>query len=175
MRFTGLVALLLALAAPGAQPPKTAISRASLAPIESGFDARMSTPGQADPYDLLGNTRGVYLEGYGVVFSTEVNLIVAPAITPFRPTISKEVVEAVHRRKLAKLDVLKKAMREMLTSSAAALDTLPPSSQVVLAVTLFYYSWEQRAGLPSQIVMRAPRSALLRGDALEASLRVEEF
>jgi hypothetical protein len=175
MRFTGLVALLLALAAPGAQPPKTAISRAILAPLESGFDGRMSTPGQADPYDLLGNTRGVYLEGYGVVFSTEVNLIVAPAITPFRPTISKEVVEAVHRRKMAKLDVLKKAMREMLTSSAAALDTLPPSSQVVLAVTLFYYSWEQRAGLPSQIVMRAPRSALLRGDALEASLRVEEF
>jgi hypothetical protein len=70
---------------------------------------------------------------------------------------------------------LKKAMREMLVTSAAALDTLPPSSQVVLAVTLFYYSWEQRAGLPSQIVMRAPRSALLRGDALEASLRVEEF
>ena len=62
-------------------------------------------------------------------------------------------------------------MRELLATSAASLDALPPNEQIVVAVTLFYYSWEQKAGLPSQILMQASKGALVKGGrpALDAA------
>jgi hypothetical protein len=176
MKLPVLVALLAVAAMTAAQPAKSRVTRGSLVPLESGFDVRIARAGQQEPFDLLGNTRGVYLDGYGVVFTTELNLIVTP-ITPFRPQVTKEDIDRIHQRKVAKLQVLKKAMREMMVSSAAALDGLPANEQVVVAVTLFYYSWEDRDGLPSQILMQAPKSALVGGPGQTASaaLQVKEF
>lgn len=177
MRLAGLMALLLAVVLPATQPTRVKIARGSLTTMESSFDVRLTKLSQDDPFDLLGNTRGVYLEGYGAVFTTELNLIVTPSITPFRPSISKADADKVHQRKLQKLPVLKRAMREMLIASAAALDKLPADEQLVLAVTLFYYSWEDRAGLPSQIVLQAPKNALLQGAGRvpDAAFRIEEL
>ncbi len=176
MKPAGLIVFLLATMTLASEPAKPRVARASLAPLESSFDVRITRAGQNDPFDLLGNTRGVYLAGYGVVFTAELNLVVIP-ITPFRPQITKEDAEKIRRRKLAKLGELKDLMRGMMMASAGAINTLPPDEQVVVAVTLFYFSWENTAGLPSQIVMQAPKSALLKGpgEALTASLRVEEF
>ncbi len=39
-------------------------------------------------FDLLGTTRGVYLEGYGVVFSAELDLIVTPNLNPFHQSFT---------------------------------------------------------------------------------------
>jgi hypothetical protein len=177
MRPAALVALLLAAMMPATEPSKPRVPRSSLVPLESSFDVRITRPGQEDPFDLLGNTRAVYLAGYGLVLSAEVNLITTPPITPFRPAVSKEDIANLHRRKLAKLEVLKKAMRELMVAAASSVGPLPPGEQVVVAVTLFYYSWEQRAGLPSQILMQAPKAVLLggAGQATEAALKVEEF
>ena len=35
-----------------------------------------------DPIDMLGGTRGLYLAGYGTVFTTELSLIVTPGNLP---------------------------------------------------------------------------------------------
>lgn len=182
MKLVGLVAVALLAALPAQPAEKPGLGRASLAALEKRFDARISTIGKNDPFDLLGTTRGVYLEAYGVVFTAEIQLIITPTITPFRRSISKEEAAAVHRRKLERVPVLKQVMQEMLVASAASFDTLPPAEQIVVAVTLFYYSWEERAGLPSQILMQASKSALLdyhmgkvNEEALRASLRLQEF
>ncbi len=68
-------------------------------------------------------------------------------------------------------------MREYMVSAAGSLGAMPAEERVVVAVTLFYYSWEQRTGLPSQIVMQAARGALAKGAgaALDAAVKVEEF
>ncbi len=176
MRPFAVALLLAALLAPAAQPQRARVTRAALAPIESSFDARIGNPTQPDPFDLLGNTRGVYLEGYGAVFTAEANLIVLP-LSPFRPALTKEEIANVHRRKLAKLEILKKTLRDLMVSSAASLGGVPPDERIAVSVTLFYYSWEQRSGLPSQVVMQAPKSALIKGagPALDAALKVEEF
>ncbi len=177
MRVVALLTLLLVSMMPAAEPSGAKVSRAALTPLETSFDGRITRPGQEDPFDLLGNTRGVYLAGYGVVLTAEVNLIMAPPVTPFRPAAVKQDVVSLHKRKVAKLEVLKKAMRELMVNAASSLSELPPGEKVVVAVTLFYYSWEQRAGLPSQILMQAPKSALTGGSgaALDAALKTEEF
>ncbi len=178
MRTTVLLAILLAAGLPAAQMDKPPITRAALAPIEKRIDARLGRPAQEEPYDLLGNTRAVYLEGFGVVFKTEVGLLQLQPITPFNPTFSKEEVQQIHQRKAAKLPLLKQAMREMLAAAAASLTALPADDQIAVAVTLFYFSWEDRTGLPSQILMQASKKSLAGkpvNDALTASIRLREF
>ena len=66
-------------------------------------------------------------------------------------------------------------MREMLIASAVSLENLPPTEQVVLAVTLFHYSWEDSSGLPAQIVMQAERQKLLSNATRETAIRTVEF
>jgi hypothetical protein len=62
---------------------------------------------------------------------------------------------------LQRLAVLKSLMRKEMAGWAAELETVSPNEQVVLGVTLFYRSFENREGLPAQIVMQATRQALL--------------
>lgn len=169
MKVTAVVAILLAAALPALPQEKQAITREALAAVEKSFDGRIASLGQEEPFDLLGNTRGIYLEGFGVVFTTEVSPIITPGTSPFRPTIPKEMVEKIHQKKLDRIPLLKQAMREMLVSSAVALGALPPDEQIVVGVTLLYYSWEDRSGLPSQILMQA-----LKG-AKAADIRLREF
>ena len=165
-----------------AESPTPQVRRASLVAMEKSFDGRIEKMGAADPFDLLGTTRGVYLEGYGAVFSTEVNLIVSPSINPFRLKMTPKDVSMVHARKVQNLPILRRNMREMLVASAASLDTVPATEQVAVAVSLFYFSWEDRSGLPAQIVMRAERQKLLdfqagraNAAALDSSIRVQEY
>ena len=172
------LAILLALFFAGQEaPPAThaRITRAAIAVLEKNFDGRIAKANVPDSFDLLGSTRGVYLEGYGVVFSAEVNLIVSPNLNPFHPIFTKAEIARVHDRKLQRLPVLRQSMREMLVASAAALENLPPSEQVVLAVSLFHYSWEDSSGLPNQIVMQAERQKLLNNSTRETSIRTVEF
>jgi hypothetical protein len=173
-----VLAVLLAFffAAQEAPPASHArIARAALASVEKNFDGRFARAYTPDAFELLGPTRGVYLEGYGAVFSVELNLIVSPNLTPFRQSFTKIEIARIHDRKVQRLPLLKQQMREMLVASAASLENLPPSEQVVLAVSLFHYSREDYSGLPSQIVMQAERQKLLSNATRDTAIRTGEF
>lgn len=178
--MTMLAWLLAALAAHPAADPTRQV-RQSLAALERIFDSRIERQSIEDPFLLLGTTRGLYLEGYGAVLTAEVNLVTGPALTPFRPALSKEDIARLHAKKLQRLPVLRQIMREMLLDAAGSLEAVPPGEQIVLAVTLFYYSWEDRTGLPAQILMQASRQQLLAlrrsrsPAALESAITVKEY
>jgi len=172
--MNGLVILLaFFFAGQDAPPAPPRITRATLAGVEKSFDSRLGYT--ADAFDLLGNTRGVYLEGYGVVFSTELNLIVSPNLSPFRAAFSKIELARIHDRKVQRLPLLRQEMRQMLATCAASLDNLPSNEQLVLAVSLFHYSWEDYSGLPTQIVMQAERQKLLSNATRETAIRTVEY
>jgi len=178
MRHPILTALTLAAALCGSAALEPRVSRATIAAMEKSFDHRIQSLDVTDPFDLLGSTRGVYLEGYGAVFTAEVNLVVGPAISPFRPALTKEQIAKLRLKKLARLPVLKRQMKDALGALAASLDTVPPSEQIVLGVSLYYRSFEQRADLPGQILMQARRQALLdvtSGRIRDAGIREQEF
>jgi hypothetical protein len=173
------IALLAALALAALKPP---VDREAMAALEKRFDRRIETFSIDDPFYLLGTTRGVYLAGYGAVFTAELNLVAAAVVTPFRPAFTKEQVAALRQKKLARLAELKKMMREMLVDSAAGLKDVPPEEWIVIGVTLFYYGWEDKTGLPNQVLMQARRQSLLDfaagkldASALETLVRTEEF
>ena len=151
------------------------VNRDTLASLEKSFDDSIFSQHADDPFDLLGNTRGVYLDDYGAVFTAEVNLVAGAVMTPFRPQFTDKQKEELRKKKVARLAEVKALMRRMLVESAVALKTMPPDQQIVVGVSLFYYSWEKRDQLPSQIVMQAGRKTLVAGRDLDTAIRVQEF
>lgn len=171
--------VLLALAAEA----KSKIGRVAVLELEKNFDRiLLRDVADGDGFLLLGMTRGFYLEGVGAVYSAEMNLVAGPAITPFRPTVTKDDIARLRQRKLDRLPALKKAMRQMLFDIAGKLDLMPGEEEVVVGVTLFHSHWEDTSGIPAQIVMRAQKKKLTeiptakRDPAqLESLVKVEEF
>lgn len=158
-RFSiALAAVAICLAAP------SRVSRESLKALENNFDQRIARANIDEPFDLLGATRGVYVDGIGAVFSSEVNLV-AVGITPFRPKLAPEEIERLRTRKLARLPQLKQLMRDMMVTSATQLKTVPEQEQIIVGVHIFSYSWENKKDLPQQVVMRSTRKSLLEVEA----------
>jgi hypothetical protein len=176
-----VLALAGVLALPAALPQNPPVTRAAFANLERKLDRSILRLDVNDPYELLGTVRGIYLRGYGAVFTTELSLVVT-YISPFVPDLTPADIQKLRQKKLAKLVSLKQSMRQMLVDTAAELDSVPASEQIVLGVTLFYRSFEIKDGLPGQIVMQASRQALLdykagriKSPALDAAIRVQEL
>jgi hypothetical protein len=172
--------LLTAVVAVIAAVPR--VSRDALHAMEISFDKRILTPSADDPFELLGNTRGVYLEGYGAVFTAEVNLLLSANVSPFQPTMPKDYVMKLRQRKLQRVGILKKSMQEEMMSMASSLDTVPANERIALGVKLLYHPWEDTTGLPSQILMQAERQKLVdvqlghaSRSSLDSIIRVEEL
>ena len=149
-----------ALASSNLPAPRTArIPLGAIRELERTFNDRLSGLAGADqPTDLIGDTRGIQLEDYGVVFTTEISLVVTPGLMPGRPTIPPEMAARVKVQRVARLPLLREAMKGMMRDMAAAFPQLPPGQQIVLVTRLYYGPWEDTTGMPAQIVMRADRA-----------------
>jgi hypothetical protein len=92
--------------------------------------------------------------------------------------MTKQNVADNHKKMAERLPRLKTAMADMLASTASSLDTVPAGEKVVLGVTLTQYPWQDRTGIPSQVVMTGEKGKLIdakRAGALEHAVTVEEF
>jgi hypothetical protein len=164
----------------GAVKPR--VDRQAMMALERKFDKRIEAYSIDDPLYLLGTTRGVYLDNYGVVFTAELNLVGAAVVTPFRPAFAKAQIDKLRLKKMDRVVALKKIMRDMMVDSGTALHGVPAEQNVAVGVTLFYYAWEDTTGLPGQVLMQAKRQALVDFEAgklnaaeLDAAIRVEEL
>jgi hypothetical protein len=142
----------------------THIPQGMLANLEKVFDLRLVAADAKDPLDVWGSTRGLYVEGYGTVFTTELGLIVTPGIYGLLPKIPDEMKTQVHQRKLNHLQSLQDVMKDLMKVSSITLVPLPDDQKIVFAVRMRYLAWEDTTGLPAQIVMTADKKSALQGD-----------
>jgi hypothetical protein len=166
----------VALCATVGDPPR--VGRAAIAAIEKSLDDRVARLWDDNPFLLLGATRGVYLEGYGAVFTAEVNLVASPT-SLMHTVLSKEDIERYRQKKLERIPQLEKALRQALASLAASMDTVPPEEQIVIVAFLSHYPWEDPNGLRVQITLQGQRKKMLEaqragGAGLDAAIRVTE-
>jgi hypothetical protein len=155
------------------------VTRPMLIDLEKSMDSRVARLSQDNPFVLLGPTRGIYLDGYGAVFTAEINLVSAPAaLMMFRPQLTKEEIEQHRQLKLARVPLLKQAMRQAMIDSASSLDPIPSQEQIVVVAMLSKYPWENTTGIPQQIMMQASKKDLLEqrnnANALAAIIRTTE-
>jgi hypothetical protein len=138
-------------------PPTTLGSmHQQVADAEKRLDTKISQLGGKEHVYILGLTRGLYLTGYGAVFTQEIDLIESPRPNPFHQQMTEKEVASVHQRKVENLAALRKALRDMWADAAASLP-MPDTEQVVLAVRMLYQPWEDTSGMPSQIVVKGAR------------------
>jgi hypothetical protein len=168
--FTILVSA--AYAAAGEAPR---VDRTQMEKVEKSLDATLLRFTPDNSHTLIGLTRGVYLEGVGAVLTAEV-IVVNAGVNIMHPLPTKEEVVQIRKKKLERIPLLKKVLKDALVSAAATLDTIPPDEQVVIAVVIPRFQFEDAAGLPSQVTVQATKRKLLesKGAALDALIRVTE-
>jgi hypothetical protein len=165
-------------AALGAVADAPRVTRPLLRTVEKSFNERIARIWPDNPGALAGEARGVYLEGYGVVFTTEVNTA-SEGISLMHLTVTPKEQDQIHRLKIDRVPQLKKALEEALVDSAASLDTVPLDEQVVVEVVLDRYTWEAAGGYPAEILLQASRRKLLdvklaKGAGMDLAIRVTE-
>ncbi len=174
------LALLLVGGALLVQAEKPLVSREEMKVVEKNFGNRLVKLATDTALDIVGEPRGIYLPGYGVVISADVNLI-SIVLSPFRPALTKDEVAKLHQRKLARLPALRSAMRQVMVEAATGLAAVPPDERIVVVVSLYNFKYETTDGLPEQILMEAARKELLAfgpralDDAIAAKLKTQEF
>ena len=164
-------------AASRADEPVLKIDRAAFTKVSDTVDNRFKTLWPDYPVDLVGVTRTVYIKGYGAVITGEVNVAPSSGTSPFHQTITKDDISRAHQKKTQRMPELKNAMQALLLQSAAALHDVPDNEEIALAVSLFYWRWEDRTGLPDQIVMHASKKALAGAtkDNIASVIRFEQY
>src|SRR5215831_18563502 len=133
--------------------------------IERRFNEQLTTLFDLnEPLDLVGPTRGISLEGYGIVFTAELSLVMTPGQSPFMQTIPPALKEKIRQRKIERLPKLKATMKDMMRTAANTFIQIPLDQQIVFSVRFLYEPWEDLTGMPSQILMKADRKSAAAGD-----------
>jgi hypothetical protein len=160
---------ILAVAALCFAATESRVSRAAILAVERGINENFAGY-SADPYDVLGTARGTYLEGYGTLFTTELDLINAGPISasPFKPVVTPQEIATTRERKMKKLVALKESMRTLMANASTTLEGLPPNEHVAMEAILFYYSWENSRGLPHRVFMSAEKQKLMEAKTAHA-------
>jgi hypothetical protein len=145
------------------------VSRASIVAVEKSINEEFANK-SGEPYDVLGNARGTYLEGYGALFTVELDLINTGPLTPnpFKQTITPQEIAATRERKLKKLVSLRESMRSLMVNASGTLEGLPPNERVSMEAVLFYNKWEESRGMPRRLFMSAEKQKLREANAAHA-------
>lgn len=178
-RALAAAALAILVCATGSPADVPKVPRAKVANAEKLISTQLAAMYPDEPWFLLGPTRGMYLEGFGVVFTAEVNLATGPMQTPFKLEITREEIARHRDKKITRLPGFKAVMARIVGSTAMYLDTLPPSEQLVLGVTLLRYPYEDPKATPSQIIMQVDRASVVEAQKkhapVDSLIRVVEY
>ena len=157
------------------------LARSTMAIAEKNLDNRFTRLWSDNPVPVLGPTRGVYLEGYGVVLTAEVNLVAGPPLTLFNPAITKEYAAEHKQAKIKRLPQIKAEMQTALVDIAASKEmaAVSPDEQIVLVVFLSHFPWEDLSGIPGQIMVQSSKKKLLEakssGASPESAIQLAQF
>lgn len=162
MLIRALLLSLVAVAIAGAVDvePSADKLRDQIAAAEQIVDQRFQSVDDDAPMMVVGNTRGAYIEGYGVVFNVQVNIAPVGNISPFRRSYSDEEIRQINIRKRQRIETLEQRTRELLVELSDSIVGLPDNEKIAIAVSLFHFAWEDLTALPRQMVMAAAKSIL---------------
>ena len=153
-------ALFLAVAIFGASAPSL-MSRSNLRTIENRLNRALAQTIADDPFELLSAVQSVHIPGFGVVFTTELDLLASARPNPFgRPIPTGKDLEALRDKKRVRIGFLKERMQQILMQTAGELETVGPDETIVIAVSIPHYSFMGANNLPQQVVMYAKKRDL---------------
>lgn len=151
------VASVIAAEEPAGKP---ALNFQAVRRSERSIDGRIERYNTESPMEVIGATRAMYLPGTGLLFSIEVSLSPAVGISPFFQGMPPAEVEKIHQAKLGRVPVLRQLLLTLLPEMAKAHAEIPDTEEIVMGATMFYFPYENRKGLPEQMVVRGTAGKL---------------
>jgi hypothetical protein len=150
------------------------VNRAVIRSVEINLDERLSVI-FPDVHASV-HPRGVYLDGYGAVFTLEMNTA-SDGVGLMSPNLTPQMKLQVKQKKIERMPQLQKALSQALLDAAASLDPVPLDENVVIEVDLLRYTWEDTPGYPAELLVQSTRRKLLdvkraNGVGLDAAVRV---
>jgi hypothetical protein len=147
------------------------VSRNSIVLVENSINEKFANYA-GETYVVYGNARGTYLEGYGALFTVELDLINTGPINPnpFKQTVTPLEISTTRERKLKKLVILREHMRSLIQNAAGTLEGLPPNEHVAIEAVLLYSKWEESRGMPRRLFMSGEKQKLLAAHAGQPEL-----
>src|SRR5580698_8997169 len=155
-----LLAVPLCAVAISAAATTPRVSGNVLKPVELSLDDRIKSLWAENPFSVIRLTRGLYLDGYGAVFTVDVSPVLSTT-SMMHPTVTKDEVVKAHKVRGERIAELRTAMRLAVADAAASLDPVPADDQVTLVVYLAYHEWEDVSGMPGQMTFRGKKKALI--------------
>ncbi len=97
---------------------------------------------------------------------------------PFQQVIPPQAKARTQIMEQLQLPLLRNEMRQLLMRTSVTLDTLPANEQIVVSVTISQQAWQDRNGMPQQIVMQGQKAKLMDASlkklSPESVIRVQE-
>ncbi len=128
--------------------------------VEVSLDERFKSLWADNPFSIIRPTRGLYLDGYGAVFTVDVSPVLSTT-SMMHPTVTKDEVVKAHKARIERIAQLKPAMRLAVADAAASLDPVPADDYITMVVYLTHHEWEDVSDTPGQLTLRGKKKALL--------------
>src|ERR1039458_4981364 len=156
----GVFLLLAGLASAQTAAPAAGPSRAELKAVERLCDKAIETYG-IDSIEQITHARALYIEGYGVVISFEVNLSRVSPLIGFGGGVTPAQKDRIRESKLKRLPEFRQFLEGQLLDSVKLLDHLSPEEKLLLTGGFDHSNVTDSDGLPDSISLTARKKDLL--------------
>ena len=139
---------------------KQAEMKRQMQQLERAVNTSLQQMFENRPFAVLQEPKSAYLAGFGIVIHAEVNLYPMRFISPFaRDPYSEKELKTEREQKRKRLQQLQSRLRKLLLAESAELTQLGPEEN--LAVVIHLFNPRPYPEIPGQLVLQAPRKALL--------------
>jgi hypothetical protein len=159
LTFSIALALEVAAAQPGAV--RAGLPHVDVAIAEKICDAAIRGYSIDAPIDHLLPTHGVYVEGYGVVLITDVNLISLPPLFGFAGGVTDKDKAQIHDSKVKRFPAVRELFARVAADVASGLERLPPEESVLLRVNFYNFEFEKKNDLPKRLTISGRKKDLV--------------
>jgi hypothetical protein len=155
-------ALVLALEVGAAQPGavRAGLPQADVAIAEKICNSAVRGYSIEAPVDHLLPAHGVYVEGYGVVLITDVNLVALPSLFGFAGGVTDKDKMQIHDSKVKRFPAVRELFVRVVVDVAGGLDRLPPEESVLLRVNFYNFDFEKKNDLPKRLTISGRKKDL---------------
>ena len=156
-------ALVLALGTAAAQPVAVhaGLPQSDVAIAEKICDAAIRSYSIDAPIDHLLPAHGVYVEGYGVVLITDINLVALPPLWGFAGGVTDKDKARIHETKVKRFPAVREMFTRVAASVADGLERLSPEESVLLRVNLYNFEFENKNDLPKRLTISGRKKDLV--------------
>ena len=160
MRTLAAWLILAGLAVAQTAAPPSGPSRAELRSVERLCDKAMETYA-IDTIEQMTHARALWIEGYGVLITMDVNLTRVSPLIGFAGGLSKAQKDRIRENKQKRLPEFRAFLEGMLLEATRPLEHLSADDHLMLSVDLIYAPYEDSAGMPTTLSIVAKKKDLL--------------